>query len=897
MTALTMTRQILAVAFGLFLCASGAAAANEHARVIRTVTVEGLRSITIPELLDLLDLKEGRPLDPRSVRAGIKRAFIKGLFEDIQVHAEGEEQAAVRVVVVEKDVVRRIRVTGNSAVSDRAVKAGLMLREGEIMRYDLLDEATEKLRALFAERGFPAAGVTISTDRPRPGAVDITVAVSEGTPVLVREIVIRGVPPDSVKWLVAVHEGDVYDRSAIRRDEEDIAAYFRDQGYLRPSVTHLFSDGVLMIEVQKGKKAAVVFEGNEAVSSRRLIREVPFSEAGEIRDDLIEEAGRRIISLYRSLGYPFAMVAPVLTRPDGEKGEMLEVHFFVHEGERVSVGRIAFSGVTFPEQNLKEIMSLREGSPYNPDLLYPDTEVLREFYNALGFLSAVMKEPEVRIEAGQAVIAIEVREGPRTLVEGIDIIGAEALPAVELRRVIAIETGVPYNEVDIADARYRLIETYLDQGFVDVTVHVRVEFGAQGARVTFEIIEGRKTLFGKTIVTGNARTRSEVIEREFLHREGMPFSHGLLTRGRQRLYKLGLFTEVGIEGLDRADGKRDVHVRVTEGNAGAVELGIGYGDYERYRGFADLSYRNLFGMNRQVSLRLEMSSIEERYILTYYEPWLMGRPTPFRALLLREERTEKNIDTGEVSYRLRRHTATAGIERKLNPSIKGELYYRFSFVKTFDVKPDVILTKEDTGTLAISGVRAGLIYDTRDNPFDPRSGVLAGVTLDVASALLLSETDFAKAVFNGSIYQELSKTFVLAASFRVGVAQGFGSTRELPLVERFFLGGRNTVRGYEQDTLGPKGSDGTPTGGNAFLLGNLELRTDLGKGIGLVTFIDAGNVWVNTGEIDGTLKYTAGIGLRYTTPVGPLRIDYGHKLRKEEGLSTGEIHFSIGHAF
>jgi len=130
-----------------------------------------------------------------------------------------------------------------------------------------------------------------------------------------------------------------------------------------------------------------------------------------------------------------------------------------------------------------------------------------------------------------------------------------------------------------------------------------------------------------------------------------------------------------------------------------------------------------------------------------------------------------------------------------------------------------------------------------------------------------------------------------------GFALGYGDTRELPVVERYFLGGRNSVRGFPQDELGPKGTDGTPTGGNAFVLTNVELRTSLGKGIGLVFFFDSGNVWRTIGDIDLSMRYTAGLGLRYSTPIGPIRIDYGYKLDRREGESSGEIHFSIGQAF
>src|SRR5208283_4160514 len=147
-------------------------------------------------------------------------------------------------------------------------------------------------------------------------------------------------------------------------------------------------------------------------------------------------------------------------------------------------------------------------------------------------------------------------------------------------------------------------------------------------------------------------------------------------------------------------------------------------------------------------------------------------------------------------------------------------------------------------------------------------------------------------------YQRLSRRLVLAISLRGGAAQGYGDTSELPLVERFFLGGRTTVRGYDQDTLGPKGVNSTPLGGNAFVMGNFEFRTDVGHGFGVVNFVDTGNVWEKIQDINiAQLRFTTGLGLRYKTPVGPLSIDYGVKLSREKGESLGALHFSIGHAF
>jgi outer membrane protein insertion porin family len=350
--------------------------------------------------------------------------------------------------------------------------------------------------------------------------------------------------------------------------------------------------------------------------------------------------------------------------------------------------------------------------------------------------------------------------------------------------------------------------------------------------------------------------------------------------------------------LQRYGNKGDVVVDLKEGKAGTFEFGLGYGEYDRFRGFFDISYKNLFGLNRTGSFRTELSSLMKRHMFRYSEPWFLGRKIPLRAYFINEDRKEINIDTGDVKYRVDRYTAGVGVEKKLSDSVTLDLLYEYSFTDTTDVIPDIILSREDTGTLGISSITPSLTYDTRDNPFDPKRGLFAGVSIKTATVLLLSETDFFKLVGFGSAFTELSKRVVFAASARGGLAQGMRDTRDLPLIERFFLGGRSTVRGFEQDDLGPKGAQGTPIGGNLFLLGNLELRFSVTKGWRFVTFIDTGAVWLDKQDFDpADLRYTAGAGLQYNTPVGPIRLDYGRKLDRRAGESTGEFHFSIGHAF
>ncbi|MEW6162397.1 MAG: outer membrane protein assembly factor BamA [Nitrospirota bacterium] len=873
-------------------------------KVVGEVEIKGLYSIEKKELLDLLDIRSGKPIDSRGVRQGIKRVFLKGIFEDISIETTDGEKVIINVR--ERDFIEKIYIDGDYGLSRRIIKRNFPLREGQVMRYDMIEAAIEELRHEIARRGFPNANINAKIERlKKPYRVNIHLQVNTGEPERIKEITVSGVV-EEIKEMVSLSRGDIYDQAKLKKDLERVRTYYKNNGYLKPVVVYTFADGALDISINPGKCLKISIEGSSAISTKTLLREMPFFEAEDFRDEIVEEAVYRMLSLYHKGGYPFAQTAPVITSRD----DLIDLNFFIFEGTKVKIREIYFSGVSLPEKNLKEVMSLKEGGLYNPDLIDTDREAIKEFYNALGYLEASVEEFQTNpplpplLKGGKGGlpeeidIIIRIHEGLKTEIEKVEIVGTDLISEEEVREAVRIKPGDPYNEVDILDARYRIIELYNTHGLSDVIVSVERNFEGQKASITFQINEGGITFFGKTIVRGNYRTRYEVVKRELKHHEGIPFDYRILGKERRRLYKLGLFTDVDMEVLDRYNHERDVLIRLNEGNAGAVEFGVGYGDYERFRGFLDLSYRNLWGMNRQSSLRVELSSIERRYILQYHEPWFLSKQLSFRAFLLREERREINIDTRETRYRLTRYGATAGLEKRLSDTLKAELYYDFSLVETFDVKPDVILSREDTGTLTISGLRPGIVYDTRDNPFDPKKGVLSGISLKFTPPAFLSETNFVKLLLHGSIYHQLNKRFVLALSLRGGVAQGYHKTEKLPIVERFFLGGRMTVRGYEQDTLGPKGSDGTPTGGNAFLLSNIEMRSSLAKGIGIVAFLDGGNVWLKAKDIDpGNLKYTIGLGFRYSTPIGPIRIDYGRKLQREPGESRGEIHFSIGHAF
>jgi outer membrane protein insertion porin family len=250
----------------------------------------------------------------------------------------------------------------------------------------------------------------------------------------------------------------------------------------------------------------------------------------------------------------------------------------------------------------------------------------------------------------------------------------------------------------------------------------------------------------------------------------------------------------------------------------------------------------------------------------------------------------------EIYYKTRKTAASFGVE-KAYKNLKPSLTYQFENVVNYDVLQAAEVTPEDSGRVLVSSLSPAVIWDLRDDAFNPRKGALYGVTLKEALSLLGSDVDFTKLTLQGNWFLPIDNA-VLALSARAGMAW---PSSDIPLHERFYAGGSTTVRGYTQDSIGPSGLDANgnpiPKGGASMAVFNLELRLNPGDGLGFVLFIDAGNVWSDV-QIDlSDLRSSYGVGIRYGTPVGPLRIDYGQKIKPHGGESSGELHFNIGHAF
>ncbi len=866
---------------------------NGRKSIISSIKIFGLNTMPEKEFLYLLDMQVGKELDADKLKQGIKRAFQKGIFEDIAVEKDDSSSGLFTVKVREKPIVRNVKIKSrvlSGYLHDRITS----LNSGDRLTFLKVRNTVEEIMHSLNQKGYPKAAVSHKIAPLKKGRVDVLFEVDEGDPLIVDKIIITGAG-DEGKPNLKISEGGIFDLIRIRQFQRDVLHYFRKRGHIGSSVNHTFNKGILHISIDQGRPVRTMFNGNIALQTDLLAKELTFFEINEFSDEIIDETTKRLLTLYHKFGYPLAEIAPIITSED----DITLLTFYIYEGDRHIVDSVTFTGSSLSEEKLLKIIMLGVGENYNPDYIESDAIIIKDFYHSLGYPDVDVSIPVVEIKDNDRVaLKYSVKEGSQIKFGDIIVKNNKHLSEKELLGGLKIKKNDPYNEIDLSDERRKIIEIYNKKGFLDARVGVSVARKDLYADVIFDISEGDITLTGKSIIVGNLDTRHIVIERELFNKEGLNFDHNIIAKEKQKLYRLGLFNDVETELREKYGKVRDVIYKVKEANAGFVEFGVGYGEYEKQRGFFEVGYKNFNGMNRQGTFRTELSSLEQRFIFSFLEPWVAGIDLPWKTLYLRENRKEKSIDSGGIKYRLKRNSVSTGIEKKLDYGFKVDLYYDLSVVDTSDVMQDIILSKEDTGSLIISGIRPGLILDTRDNPFDPKSGVLAGISMKLVSGFLLSETDFTK--FTGYInkYYGITKKVTLAGSIKGGTAKGFRDTKELPLVERFFLGGRTTVRGYNQDSLGGKGSDGTATGGNAFLSGSFEVRTDIKKGLGVVAFTDCGNVWRKSESMTLTdLKYTTGLGLRYNTPVGPFRLDYGHKLSRQSGESLSEIHFSLGHAF
>jgi outer membrane protein insertion porin family len=562
-------------------------------------------------------------------------------------------------------------------------------------------------------------------------------------------------------------------------------------------------------------------------------------------------------------------------------------------------------------------------------------------------------------------VRLSIVEGPQTRVGTITLEGNHPADETSLRMALGLKPSEPFYEPQIAGDREAIQLFYLNRGFERVQVEASTFYSADATRadVIFTIHQGTQLFVDRVLIIGNTRTASETIEKVLTIRPGAPLGLSDLFESQRRVSALGLFRRVRITDVgEPGESLRDVIVSVEEAPMTAVGYGVGIEAGRRAgfaedgtatekldvaaRGFFEVSRRNLFGTNRSVTLftrgtvrpRDEIDTLdtsigfnEYRVLGTLRDPALFGTTIDAQGSGYFEQAIRS-------SFNFRRRGLQADLTRRVRNRLVLVGTYSFTQTELFDERisdeerPDIDRLFPE---VRLSVLSAAMRRDTRDDVLDPTRGTVVGLENDVAIRALGSEVGFIKGFGEMFWYKQLpsSRSLVFATGVRIGLAKGFSREvpreidgiavvgpdgeplvdriTDLPASERFFAGGDTTVRGYARDTLGDQSTivRGFPRGGNAVIILNSELRTPVWRDFGSGFFFDVGNVFSRVSEIDlAHLRPTAGFGIRYKSPIGPIRVDLGFKLDRgrfdrepgdpfyhREPLT--EFHISIGQAF
>jgi len=867
------------------------------------------------QISELINVKPGDVFSGAAIRRGLELLYLKGAFRNIRVDGF-PDRGGVRLEYTFSPVtlIDSIVVRGNSALSSTLISESLPRLEGRELREDKLPGLKADLVALYQAHGFFDAEVSFRVERLRtPHRVAIHIDIAEGTPTIIRDISFTGVTVFTDRQLRAVMKsrvGKPADRDLLLdHDKEAIQNKYEAAGYpaAKPGPVNVRFEGhdafVTLAETE-GPHVSVLFRGNKEFSSSKLRQTLLIWTEHDISDSALEGSAEKIKELYRDAGYPDVAVEI------GKKAEQTELAltFAVTEGPRVAVGSIEFSGNTaFSTAELKSGMALRgpgwfSSPPFREDLLARDIDSLRDRFIEAGFLSATVKRKVVRSADGKhADIRIDITEGSRTMTGAITFEGNTAFSAAELLSAISLRPGAPYNERLVDDDRYNILTAYSNKGYLYARVDAEKTARDGAVDIRYRIIEDKPVSVGRIILRGNERTKDYVIMREFTLKQGDAYDYGAMLTSQQRIYHLGYFSIAKFEPVHPAEREyvKDLLFTVEERPAGYGEIAVGYGDLDRLRASVEAGYRNLWGDAEYTSVRYEESDILKRAIFNYKKPWFLNRRIDAVFSLVWSDAKNLNSDTREIYYQTRKTTATFGIEKTIE-QFKPSISYQFENVVNYNVKSQAELTPEDSGRVLVSSLNPALIWDLRDDVFNPHKGALFGFVIKEATRLLWSQADFTKLTVQGSVFLPVG-TSVVALSGRGGWSWPYSNTSETPIHERFYAGGSTTVRGYTQDSIGPGAKDASgnliPQGGQSMAIFNAEFRVNPGEGLGFVLFSDAGNVWPGRSIDLHDLRASYGAGIRYGTPIGPLRIDYGQKIHRRSGESPGELHFNIGNTF
>ncbi len=887
------------------------------------------------ELRAILPLQEGDRLEAQAVRETITRLYATGRYRDIVIDAQPLNPGSVELVVrtTPSWFVGSVSVEGvppppgrNQLIYATGLELGRSFDEADV------DRAVENLQRLLRANGFFEARIRPELTRdPEFYQVHLRFVIEPGPRARYTDPQILGVPPDTARQLARKTRWERFwflpgfnavNERRTRTGLERIRRALQKEQRLLSSVVleQLLYDQqrrvvVPVVQVREGPKVRIEVTGVR-LSRGLLERLIPVYQEQSLDEDLLVEGARNIAEHFQARGY-FDCEVTYQRRREGSDLEVIE--FQVQRGPRYRLVRLEIQGHRyFDETTIRERLQIlpatrfryRRGR-FSRWLLQQDLEAIRSLYQANGFRD-VKVSAETRTGVGgnpqNMAVVIRIEEGEQWKVAGLEVEGAssENLPAVWGR--LASLPGQPFSEANLVIDRDNVLAYYYDNGYYEANVEWNVKPGEQAGQVylTLRIHEGPQQFVRAVVVSGLKQSDPDMVFRRILLRPGQPLSQSAMAETQRRLYDLGIFARVNIAVQNPSGQERYRNVLHEVEEASRYSFHVGFGaqvarigrgvlDFDSPTGAPGFSPRlslgvsraNMFGVAHTANLQARLSDIRRRVMLNYFAPQFKGSERLSLTVTALYDHS-RDVNTFEGTRWEGSILLSSQISRAL--SWQQRFAYRRVTVNPATLKIDPVLIPVYAQAARVGFFSTGFIRDRRDDPIETTRGVYTTLEVGLASKYLGSQTDYFRLVGRNSVYKRLNGGVVLAESVMIGWLRNTAadpSARPIPLPERFFSGGASSHRGFPDNQAGPRDLEtGFPLGGNAVLMHNLELRFPLvGDSLGGVIFHDTGNVFTDMSRFSlrfhqrdkrdfDYLVHAFGLGFRYRTPIGPVRLDF-----------------------
>lgn len=683
-----------------------------------------------------------------------------------------------------------------------------------------------------------------------------------------------------------------------------------------------FEDGlkIVFLVTEKPVLSEIRIEGNRKINKNDVKKEMQsaigdFVDQKRVRDDV--EAVKR---LYEKKGFSEARVESSLDTDPNTNQAILRV--LVDEGSKVRITHIDVAGNQFlkPGQivgrmktRAKSFFGWFHSGYLKEEELDEDIERVKDLYDENGFSDAeiVMETVPVENSDGDIVLKVKITEGKRYLVGDIDLKGHSVLKPEQILKALQMTAGKPFSRrglrLDVASIQ----DLYFENGYLSAQIRSESVYNDQTDKVDvrYSITENELTFVDRVRVQGNTKTKDIVIRRELRAFPGESFSGARLKRSKERLYNLGFFEDVR---FDTEPGSlpntRDLVVSVKEAKTGEFSFGGGYSSIDSVIGFVQVRQKNFdwqnwksfTGAGQDFLLRLEGGSVRTNAELSFTEPWVFGYPYSFGFDVYRREFNRSGnagyfFDQRKTGFDLR-------LGKEFTEYDSALLMYKLEEVKISDVQEGASQAlRDEEGKNTTSSTALTLTHDERDNRFNPTKGYLLSGTGELAGGPFGGDKDFWKLDGIASTYFAHLESFVLELKLRAGVVDEYDDSVRVPIYERFYLGGANTIRGYRERRIGPRDTgNNEPIGGESYWVTNFEETFPIVPGLmkGAV-FYDVGSLSDDAGDLGGGTVYSGvGVGVRIKTPIGPVKLDMGYPLDDIEGEKKQvRFYFNISQGF